>query len=83
MELLQSLKASLSRFWSPIPAVIALGVISTYYFGITGTVWAVTGEFTRWGGHFLQIFDVDLSTWGYFKIMNYLLFLNESTYYFR
>ena len=24
---------------------------STYYFGITGTFWAVTGEFTRWGGH--------------------------------
>jgi len=70
MELLQSLKASLSRFWSPIPAVIALGVLSAYYFGITGTYWAVTGEFTRWGGHFLQMFDVDLSTWGYYKIMN-------------
>jgi len=70
MEFLQNLKASLSRFWSPIPAVIALGVLSAYYFGITGIFWAVTGEFTRWGGHFLQMFNVDLSTWSYFQIMN-------------
>ncbi|RBQ28657.1 selenium metabolism membrane protein YedE/FdhT [Aliarcobacter vitoriensis] len=69
MEFLQSLKASLSRFWSPIPAVIALGVLSTYYFGITGTYWAVTGEFTRWGGHFLQLFGIDVSTWGYYQLM--------------
>lgn len=38
----------LIRFWSPVPAVIAAGIFSTYYFGITGTFWAVTGEFTRW-----------------------------------
>ena len=37
----------LVKFWAPIPAVIALGVLSAYYFGITGTYWAVTGEFTR------------------------------------
>jgi len=70
MEFLHNLKASLTKFWSPIPAVIALGVLSTYYFGITGTYWAVTGEFTRWGGHFLQLFNIDVSTWGYYKIMN-------------
>ncbi|QKF74397.1 formate dehydrogenase biogenesis protein FdhT [Aliarcobacter faecis] len=69
MEFLQSLKASLSRFWSPIPAVIALGILSAYYFGITGTYWAVTGEFTRWGGHFLQLFNIDVSSWGYYKLM--------------
>ena len=51
----------LVKFWAPIPAVIALGVLSAYYFGITGTYWAVTGEFTRWGGHFLQLFNVDVS----------------------
>ena len=44
----------LVRFWSPVPAVIAAGVLSAYYFGLTGTFWAVTGEFTRWGGHALQ-----------------------------
>ncbi|WP_404319317.1 selenium metabolism membrane protein YedE/FdhT [Malaciobacter canalis] len=60
----------LVKFWAPIPAVIALGILSAYYFGITGTYWAVTGEFTRWGGHILEAFGVDLSTWGYYKIMN-------------
>lgn len=42
-------QAWLIKFWSPVPAVIAAGILSTYYFGITGTFWAVTGEFTRWG----------------------------------
>ncbi|AVP58507.1 selenium metabolism membrane protein YedE/FdhT [Pulveribacter suum] len=59
----------LVRFWSPVPAVIAAGVLSAYYFGITGTFWAVTGEFTRWGGHVLQLFGVDLSGWGYFQLI--------------
>jgi hypothetical protein len=45
----------LVKFWSPVPAVIAAGILSTYYFGITGTFWAVTGEFTRWGGQLLQL----------------------------
>ena len=59
----------LVRFWSPVPAVIAAGVLSAYYFGLTGTFWAVTGEFTRWGGHVLQFLGVDLSSWGYFKVI--------------
>ncbi|SUX85182.1 putative inner membrane protein [Citrobacter koseri] len=41
-------QAWLVKFWAPVPAVIAAGILSTYYFGITGTFWAVTGEFTRW-----------------------------------
>lgn len=41
-------QAWLIKFWAPAPAVIAAGILSTYYFGITGTFWAVTGEFTRW-----------------------------------
>ncbi len=59
----------LVRFWSPVPAVLAAGVLSAYYFGLTGTFWAVTGEFTRWGGHVLQWLGVDVSTWGYFQII--------------
>jgi uncharacterized membrane protein YedE/YeeE len=59
----------LVRFWSPTPAVIAAGILSAYYFGMTGTFWAVTGEFTRWGGHVLQWCGVDLSGWGYFQII--------------
>ncbi|QDX82847.1 hypothetical protein B9N43_04795 [Denitratisoma sp. DHT3] len=57
------------RFWSPVPAVIAAGVLSAYYFGITGTFWAVTGEFTRWGGHLLQMAGYHPESWGYFKII--------------
>jgi uncharacterized membrane protein YedE/YeeE len=59
----------LVRFWSPVPSVIAAGILAAYYFGITGTFWAVTGEFTRAGGHILQLLGVDISNWGYFKII--------------
>lgn len=45
----------LVRFWAPLPAVIAAGILATYYFGLTGTFWAVTGEFTRWGGPYYAI----------------------------
>ena len=33
----------LVKFWSPVQAVIMAGILSYYYFGITGTFWAVTG----------------------------------------
>lgn len=59
----------LIKFWAPLPAVIAAGVLSTYYFGITGTFWAVTGEFTRWGGHVLQLFGAHPEQWDYFKVI--------------
>ncbi|MTD39288.1 selenium metabolism membrane protein YedE/FdhT [Erwinia sp. CPCC 100877] len=60
----------LIKFWSPFPAVIAAGVLSTWYFGITGTFWAVTGEFTRWGGELLQLFGVHTENWGYFRLIS-------------
>ncbi len=59
----------LVRFWAPLPAVIAAGILSTYYFGLTGTFWAVTGEFTRWGGHLMQLFGAHPQEWGYFKVI--------------
>lgn len=59
----------LVRFWSPVPAVIMAGILSAFYFGVTGTFWAVTGEFTRWGGHILQWLGVDISQWGYFQVI--------------
>jgi hypothetical protein len=40
----------LIKFWSPVPAVIAAGILSTYYFGITGTFWAVTGNLPAGAG---------------------------------
>lgn len=63
-------QAYLIKFWSPVPAVIAAGILSTYYFGITGTFWAVTGEFTRWGGQLLQLAGVQSETWGYYKLIS-------------
>ncbi|HLI29063.1 MAG TPA: selenium metabolism membrane protein YedE/FdhT [Chloroflexota bacterium] len=59
----------LVRFWAPTPAVVAAGVLSAYYFGLTGTFWAVTGEFTRWGGHLLQLAGLHPETWGYFQVI--------------
>ena len=77
----------LVRFWSPMPAVIALGIMSAYYLGIVGTHWAVTGEFTRWGGHILQFFGVDTSAYGYFKLVGIFFYswikesIEDSRYY--
>ncbi|QCT02912.1 protein of unknown function DUF395 YeeE/YedE [Paenibacillus algicola] len=45
------------------------GIFSALYFGITHTVWAVTGEFTRFGGHILELFGVDVSDWAYFGLV--------------
>ena len=69
-EILQQFKQNyLIKYWNPVAAVIAAGLISAYYFGVTGTYWAVTGEFTRWGGHALQVLGVDVSDWSYYKII--------------
>lgn len=55
------------RFWNPYLVVLAAGVLSACYFAITTTPWAVTGEFTRFGGHLLGIAGVDASGWDYFR----------------
>ncbi|BCJ85176.1 selenium metabolism membrane protein YedE/FdhT [Effusibacillus dendaii] len=57
------------QYWNPYIAISIAGLISAFYFGITGTVWAVTGEFTRFGGHILKWFGVDVSDWAYFKLI--------------
>ncbi len=56
-------------YWNPYVAVGLAGVLSALYFGVTGTVWAVTGEFTRFGGHLLQALGVDISQWAYFQMI--------------
>lgn len=57
------------NYWNPYVAVGLAGVLSAFYFALTGTVWAVTGEFTRFGGHLLQFFGVDISDWAYFNLV--------------
>ncbi|TNB56469.1 selenium metabolism membrane protein YedE/FdhT [Campylobacter helveticus] len=60
----------LINFWDNYRALIALGILSAVYFGIFGGVWAVTGEMTRWGGEFLELFGVDLSSYSYYQKQN-------------
>lgn len=59
----------LGEYWNPYIAVGLAGILSAFYFAVTGTVWAVTGEFTRFGGHILQFFGVDISNWAYFNLV--------------
>lgn len=71
LEIWQQFKQNyLIKFWNPTAAVIAAGILSAYYFGLTGTYWAVTGEFTRWGGEILQSLGVNTEEWGYYKIIS-------------
>lgn len=58
-------------YWNPYVSIVLAGILSSLYFGMTGTVWAVTGEFTRFGGHILQWFGVDVSDWAYFKLIHF------------
>ncbi|MNH89634.1 putative inner membrane protein [compost metagenome] len=57
-------------YWSPYLVMVIAGILSAVYFGITNTVWAVTGEFTRLGGHILEFFGVDVSDWAYFGLVH-------------
>lgn len=52
---------------APGPVFAALGLLSALYVGLTGTVWAVTGEFTRLGGHVAQGLGGDVQSWQYFR----------------
>ncbi|MEN1967394.1 selenium metabolism membrane protein YedE/FdhT [Lentibacillus sp. N15] len=58
------------HYWSPYSTLILAGILSALYFGFTGAVWAVTGEFTRLGGEFLGIFGVDITGWAYFDMIH-------------
>ncbi|MDB5083761.1 MAG: YeeE/YedE family protein [Bacilli bacterium] len=59
------------EYWNPYLTVGLAGLLSALYFGLTGTVWAVTGEFTRFGGHLLKLFfNIDVSNWAYFKLIH-------------
>lgn len=59
----------LVKFWNPLYSVLFIALLSAYYFGLTGSAWAVTGEFTRWAGEILALFGVQTKEWDYFKII--------------
>lgn len=73
-ELLSKVKKLYStwfgNYWSPYLVMALAGILSAVYFGITHTVWAVTGEFTRLGGHLLEFVGVDVSGWAYFDLVH-------------
>lgn len=60
----------LINFWDVSKAMLFLGMLSAVYFGVFGGVWAVTGEMTRWGGEFLELFGMDLSGFSYYQKQN-------------
>ncbi|WP_205342133.1 selenium metabolism membrane protein YedE/FdhT [Denitrificimonas caeni] len=57
------------RHWNPYVVLLIAGVLSALYFGLTSTVWAVTGEFTRLGGDILLLLGVDASAWQYYAMV--------------
>lgn len=67
MKELKIYQTIFGRDWNPFFALFVAGILAAIYFGITGTLWAVTGEFTRWGGNILQICGIDPQNWAYFK----------------
>ena len=57
-------------FWDTAKSMIALAIIASIYFGFFGTGWQVTGEMTRWGGEFLELFGLDTSKYSYYQMTN-------------
>lgn len=57
------------RHWNPYVVLLIAGLLSALYFGLTSTVWAVTGEFTRLGGDILLLLGVDASAWQYYGMV--------------
>jgi len=67
---MQALTQSIfQRHWNPYAVLLIAGLFSALYFGLTSTVWAVTGEFTRLGGDILQLLGVDASAWQYYQMV--------------
>ncbi|EGQ26299.1 inner membrane protein [Sporosarcina newyorkensis 2681] len=64
------IQTTLQRYWNPYAVLLIAGILSALYFGLTSTVWAVTGEFTRLGGDLLKLFGVDISGWQYFDMVH-------------
>jgi len=62
-------QSACKHYWHPLPTLLIAGAVSAGYFALTGTVWAVTGEFTRLGGHVLHLIGVDTGNWRYFQLV--------------
>lgn len=69
MEMKSFYEKLFQNYWNPYLVMALAGVLSALYFGITHTVWAVTGEFTRLAGHVMALFGADVSNWAYFNLI--------------
>lgn len=67
---MKSIQSIFQRYWNPYVVLLIAGILSALYFGLTSTVWAVTGEFTRLGGDILRLFGVDISGWQYYDMVH-------------
>ncbi len=63
-------KTVFQQYWNPYLVLALAGLLSTLYFGLTSTVWAVTGEFTRLGGEILQVLGVEVEHWQYYQTVS-------------
>lgn len=53
-------------YWPYWAATLAAGVLNVFELAALGGAWGVTTEFTRWGGHAMALFGVDVNSWAYF-----------------
>ncbi len=63
------LQTIFQRHWNPYVVLLIAGILSAVYFGLTSTVWAVTGEFTRLGGDILLLLGVNAADWQYYEMV--------------
>ncbi|HKM38005.1 MAG TPA: selenium metabolism membrane protein YedE/FdhT [Thiopseudomonas sp.] len=63
------LQTIFQRHWNPYVVLLIAGILSAVYFGLTSTVWAVTGEFTRLGGDILRLLGVNAADWQYYEMV--------------
>ncbi|SDH98071.1 hypothetical protein SAMN04487909_101117 [Aneurinibacillus migulanus] len=55
------------NYWPYWTAVLTAAILNVFWFALSGGAWGVTTEFTRWGGHLLALFGIDVSNWLYFE----------------
>ncbi|MBX5491725.1 MAG: selenium metabolism membrane protein YedE/FdhT [Chloroflexi bacterium] len=53
-------------YWPYWAATLTAAFLNILLFAYAGSAWGVTTEFTRMGGHILQLFGVDVNQWAYF-----------------
>ncbi|MFP4661453.1 MAG: YeeE/YedE thiosulfate transporter family protein [Halanaerobiales bacterium] len=62
------LKKGLREPWSYKKGAILLAIINIIYFYLSGKIWSVSVNFTRWGSWFLSFLGINTTTW---EVWNY------------